>query len=150
MPLALECNMPLALETVHSIAHPVSKVHTFADLLWWGCLWLPLYIGGRVLPMLMSSDTENWPQAFCHTGLLKYSTLVVPCWYLGRVIHLWLVHTVILQHRVHDGNIDSHMSASWLLGKCHKFLCCSQQKNQFLNECLNFKLYFFLIAPSSP
>ena len=56
---------------VHTDAHPMSKVHTFADLLQLGCLGSPLSIRGAVLPMLMSSITESWPQAICHTGLLK-------------------------------------------------------------------------------
>ena len=114
-PGTLECHMPLALESVHSVAHPVSKVHTFTDLLQWGCVRSSLSIGGTVLPMLMSSITENWPQAFCHTGSLKHSTPGVPHWYLGRVLLcLWLVHTMILQHRACDGNIDSHMSCLML------------------------------------
>ena len=38
----------------------------------------------------MSSITENWPWAFCHSGSLEYNTPGVLCWYLGRVLlHLW-------------------------------------------------------------
>ena len=95
-PGTLECHMPLALESVHSGAHPMSKVHTdahpmskvhiFADLLQWGCLRSPLSIGGTVLPMLRSSLMERQPQAICHTGSLKHSTHSVPCWYMGRVL----------------------------------------------------------------
>ena len=71
-------------------------------------------------------------QAICHTGLLKYSTLGVPCWYMGRVLfHLQLVYTVC------DGNTYSQSqslhctaclkSGGRVLGKCCTFLCCSQQ-----------------------
>ena len=68
--------------------------------------------------MLMPSITENWPWAFCHTGSLKDSIPGVPHWYLGRVLIISVVvHTVILQHRVCDGNIDSHMSGGQPLGK---------------------------------
>ena len=110
-------------------AHPMTKIHTFGDLLQWDCLGSPLSIGGAVLPMLRSSISESWPWAICHTGLLKYSTPGVPHWYMGRdLLHLWLVHTVIKLHRVCDGNINSHMSGGWPLGKCHTFLFCSQWK----------------------
>ena len=99
-PWHFRMSLALALETVHSLAHPVNKVHTdahpmskahtFTDLHWWGCLWSPLSIGGAVLPMLMSSVTRNWPQAFCHTGSLKHNTPFVPLWSLGRVLlHQW-------------------------------------------------------------
>ena len=84
------------MSKVHTDAHPMSKVHTFADLLQWGCMGSPLSIGGTVLPMLRSSILESQPQAICHTGLLKHSTPGVPHWYMGRVLlHLWLVHTVL-------------------------------------------------------
>ena len=43
-----------------------------------GVSWSPLSVGGTVLPMLMSSITENLPQAFCHTGLLESAHLVSP------------------------------------------------------------------------
>ena len=95
-PGTLECHVPLALESVHSGAHPLSKVHSFADLLHWGCLGSPLSIGGTVLPMLRSSISESQPWAICHTGFLKHGTPGVPHWYMGRLLlHLWLVHTVI-------------------------------------------------------
>ena len=51
MPLALmKCHMPLALRSVHTGTYIVSKVHTLADLLQWGCLRPPLSIDGVVLP----------------------------------------------------------------------------------------------------
>ena len=116
MPLALiKCHVPLALESVHSVAHPNSKVHTFTYLLHWGCLGSPLSIGGAVLPMLMSSVTENQPRAVCHTGSLKHSTSGIPHWYNGQSPPSLIVdsHSYIAAHHMWWQHRQSHVR--WLV-----------------------------------
>ena len=66
------------MSKVHTDSHPMSKVHTFTDLLQWGCLGSSPTIGGTVLPMLTSSVSESQPCAICHTGSLEHSTPGVP------------------------------------------------------------------------
>ena len=70
--------MPLALGTVHTCTHLVSKVHTFADLPHWGCLRLPLSIGDAVLPGWGLPSWKVGPQLLVTLAHSTHTTLDAP------------------------------------------------------------------------
>ena len=86
--------MPLGLGWGHTGAHPMSKVHTLADLLQWGCLRPPLYRWCSPL-RLRSSYMECWPPAVGNTSSFEHTTLSVPCykWAESSFIYWYSLYT---------------------------------------------------------
>ena len=114
----MKCHMPLALGSVHTGTHLVSKVHTLADLLQWGCLRSPLSIGGTVLPRLRLSFMESQPLATGHTVSFKHTTLSVPIskWAVSSFIYWYSLYTQFVTVRHIDRVTALHclLKVRWL------------------------------------
>ena len=87
--------MSLAPGSVCTGTHAISKVHTFSDLLQWGCLRSPLSIGGAAIPMLRSSFMEVGPWPLVTLAHLKISCLVSPVgkWAESSFIYWYSLYT---------------------------------------------------------
>ena len=96
MPLTcMKCHMSLALGSVHNGANPMSKFHTFVDLLQWGCLrslygWhspshIEVFHHGKSAPGHLS----QW--AYSHTAHLVLHCLLKVRQSVARKIYIFVL-----------------------------------------------------------